>query len=461
MTFSRALHHSTLLLFLCGYLALLTSGGLGFGSGLFCLAVLLVVWRGFSIQLGGRGQLLVMLCLLAFSLVDAYSLSGLQSATAHLLIGLGLIKILTPKRERDRVLLCFISFSFILLAATTAVSVLFLALLILYVFFAVLTLILLECSKGHETGDPTPFPVGGCARTAVLSTAALILVSVPIFLVIPRSNPLCIWPNQDSSGTLSGFSEQVQLGDLGKIIPNHQMVMRVEVDLPVEVLPSDLKLRGIALDHYDGKSWSNTRTSYCRLVASHYPMGFLVPDPRRKNELLVRQSVVLESFTNLIFGLPRMISVTGSGFFAGPIFQDGNGAVRFFPSGRRVVRYVADSDLLGRDQQLGFRTGQDDPRDIGRHYLQLPDLSPPIYEMAREFRRRQSDPAKQALLIERFLKTQYGYSLQNRSSLAQDPLHQFLLVDQAGHCRVLRYRPGCADADSGDPGSRRQWVSSG
>ena len=435
MTFSRALHHATLLLFLCGYLALLTSGGLGLG--LSYLAVLLVAWKGFSLRLEGRWQLLWVLCLLAFSLVDAYLLSGLKAAAAHLLIGLGLIKILTPKRERDRVLLSFISFSLILLAATTAVSVLFLALLVAYVFLAVLTLILLECGKGQDKRDPAPFTVSGCVPVAAATTVALIVVAVPIFLVIPRSGPLFIWLSQDSSGTLSGFSEQVQLGDLGRIIPNHRVVMRVQVDLPSEALPSDLKLRGITLDHYDGKSWSNTRTSYRRLAASHPPMGFLVANQRRQDESLVRQSVVLESFTNLIFGLPRMISVAGSGFFDGPIFQDGNGAVRFFPSGRRAVRYVADSDLLGRDQQLQLRTGQDGRSDVGRHYLQLPDLASSVYEMAREFRLRHTDPAKQAMLIEHFLKTQYEYSLQNRSSLAQDPLHQFLLVDKAGHCEYF------------------------
>ena len=81
--------------------------------------------------------------------------------------------------------------------------------------------------------------------------------------------------------------------------------MRIKVDTAPENLPFDLKWRGVAFDHYDGKRWSRTRTVR-RIPRNDQYHGFLVAhDSRRQEEFLVRQTIYQEPFTNVIFGVPE------------------------------------------------------------------------------------------------------------------------------------------------------------
>lgn len=58
----------------------------------------------------------------------------------------------------------------------------------------------------------------------------------------------------------SGFSERVDLGTIGSVKQDPQIVMRVELPDRSAVNNDQLYLRGLAYDEYNGRSWSHSRT---------------------------------------------------------------------------------------------------------------------------------------------------------------------------------------------------------
>jgi len=54
---------------------------------------------------------------------------------------------------------------------------------------------------------------------------------------------------------MSGFTDDVELGEIGEIKKNTAVVMRVQTGAPVEY--NQLRWRGIALANFDGTRWSS------------------------------------------------------------------------------------------------------------------------------------------------------------------------------------------------------------
>ncbi|HIJ49494.1 MAG TPA: DUF3488 domain-containing protein [Nitrospinae bacterium] len=63
-----------------------------------------------------------------------------------------------------------------------------------------------------------------------------------------------------SSPRITGFSDVVTLGDVGKIKQNSSVVMRVEYTRNGQPYrpKSHIHWRGVVLDHYNGKTWNPT-----------------------------------------------------------------------------------------------------------------------------------------------------------------------------------------------------------
>src|SRR5216684_4532245 len=97
---------------------------------------------------------------------------------------------------------------------------------------------------------------------AVLVLLLLIFVGGGlIFFVLPRVSAGYLNAYTGANDLTSGFSDRVELGRIGQIQQSKTVVMHVRVD-------SDsagaflLKLRGVALNNFDGRNWSNTRDKF-------------------------------------------------------------------------------------------------------------------------------------------------------------------------------------------------------
>ena len=75
---------------------------------------------------------------------------------------------------------------------------------------------------------------------------------------------------------------------------------------------------------------------------------------------------------------------------------------------------------------------------IPDRYLQLPEhLDPRIPELARKLADAEPSPYRRASAIQRYLTTQYGYTLQLPSQPPADPLADFLFHRRRGHCEYF------------------------
>ncbi len=291
---------------------------------------------------------------------------------------------------------------------------------------------LLESKDPYEKNRGLNLALRGHLSTALLITLLLVLVSVPIFVVIPRGT-LGVLPPKRNSGHLSGFSEKVSLGEMGEILINEEVVVRIKVDKPPHRMPPGLKWRGIAFDHYDGKTWSSTR-GLRQVARDDRLQGFLVAGRRRQEEFLIRQTIQQEPLTRVLFGLPDIILISGR--LHGPyVFQDGNRSFRAADVGVRT--YTIFSDVMTRDEKLSLAPVPAYVEAPGRHYLQLPELNPEVVRLARRITAGITDPIHKAFMVEQFLKENYEYSLKNTSASTRDPLSDFLFESRAGHCEYF------------------------
>ena len=438
MGFERAFKLSSYLLLLSGFLSLVAAGGVDWGLAGFYLVAVVASWTFRGFELSNRIQLLLVFAALTFFVADVFFLSEFGPATVHLLIVFSLVKLFTRKRGRDYLLIYFLSLAFLLMAPAYTLSIVFLVSLICFIFFAILTFILFESKKAYEENRSAHFSLGGYTGVALVITILIVLISAPIFVAIPRGALRLFRADAFPNHRLAGFSGRVKLGDIGRIMKNPAVVMRVRVDAANENLPEDLKWRGIALDNYDGKGWSNRRKVYRPLQQSqNYPNGFWTGRARRHGEFRVGQNIVVDPFTNVVFGAPDMILIAIDWVANRPPYEDGNNS--FFLSRRRgkPLKYTVFSDLISRNEKLVRAMPGHYPEEIKEDYLQLPKVNPRIVRLAEEFTRQQEGSVGKALILECALRENYGYSLENRSAAAADPLYDFLFVTREGHCEYF------------------------
>ncbi len=432
MSFDKAFDLSIYLLLLSGLGALLASSLIGVPLGLLFLAAALPSWK-YQGSLSTFKQYFLLSLLSLVFVADLVLVSGLVLGLVHLLLAISLVKLYSRGEDRDYLLLCAISFSFVLIASSHTISVLFLLSLLSFLFFAVLTFLLLESRRAYQRTRNAEFSFAGYSQLALAMTGLILLISVPIFLVVPRQALGLFRLGDQMGGNLSGFSTHVNLGDLGRIISNRSVFLRVRLEAPRESVPADLKWRGVVLDHYDGKSWSNRQESH-RYVERNRSTGiFPIRPHRRETEWNLRQHYHVEPSSNVIFGAARILQVSGLG--RGLLREDQNGSLSFlWTRARDAVTYTVDSGITPRRRKLQSVTvGPIDARIAGR-YLQLPQLDSAIPELAR--RLTAAEPARlgKALILENYLRTQFGYTLDNPSGGSADPLAHFLFTSRAGHC---------------------------
>ena len=434
MSFEKSFRLASYALLLSGFLTLLGADGSGALSSVFYLAAIALSWSWPERDLSGTRQAIVFVLSLAVFALDASFFSGFVSATVHLLMLISLVKLFARKRDRDYLLLYFISFAYVIVASTFTMSVVFLISALAYLFFAILALTLFQSKRAFDENRAVNFLLRGYLSMATFITILIVLVSIPIFVVIPRGTLGVLRAPNQTGLQLSGFSKNVSLGDMGEILINRRVVMRIKVDTPPENLPFDLKWRGVAFDRYDGKGWSSTR-EVRRIRRNHQYRGFLVAHgSRRQEEFLVRQTIYQEPFTNVIFGVPEIILISG-GTGRSFVLKDGNDS--FSTGSSQPVKYTVFSDLITRRERLARPLEGGYPEDVKKYYLQLPDLHPEIERLAFEIARKETNPIARAFTLEQFLRAEYEYSLENRSSLAKDPLYDFLFVTRAGHCEYF------------------------
>src|ERR1051326_5253444 len=231
---------------------------------------------------------------------------------------------------------------------------------------------------------------------------------------------------------MSGFTENVQLGQIGEVKLSSAVVMQAKlVNGPSYAI---LKWRGIALDGFDGRGWYKTRRIRFRQLPRNNVYA-IHPFERTGEE--VQYDVLLEPLaTTALFAPYRVRSV--SGILPG-LETDNDDAVFMRAPAFRRVRYEAFSEVPKVPRPIkGSVSDTIVPPEIESRYLQLPiKMDPRIRTLGEDITARFPSFIEKAAAVEAYLKKNYKYTLQLTWDPGDQPISNFLFRAKAGHCEYF------------------------
>jgi len=386
----------------------------------------------------------------AILLIDLLVVSrDLLPAGIHFLVVLLGIKLLTLQQRRDYRHLYVISLMAILASAALTTEAWYVPIFMLYLLTAVWTLLLYHLTQ--ETSEipaaVTPSGMGACRATfpsrithrvfwltngIVVLTVALTLA---IFFLIPRIGVGVLQKTSGEAVRTTGFSDRVDLGTIGSVKQDPQIVMRVELPDQSAVEKDRFYLRGLAYEQYNGQSWSHsgTRQRSLNLVADG---TFLVRPagsyPLDRPSQAIRQDILLETLdTSVLFAAPFAEVVSGEFLTLQADAMSGL-HLPFPPSSR--IRYSVVSHVPQLVANERTAASLDYPDSIRFHYLQVPTGSEQVADLAHRVTQRDSTPFEQTQAILQHLLENYRYSLESDTAQLDHPLEEFLFTRKTGYC---------------------------
>ncbi len=458
---NRAIDHyfelALYLLVLTGFATLASTGGLDLPSTILVGVALAV--RGY--QLAKRQQFVISeawttplsVAYFVFFAADYFVLSrGFLPATVHLALFGVVVRMFSLRRERDHVTLAILAFLMVLASAVLTVDSIFLFSFALFMMMAVGTFVLMEMRRsGHaaniqarHSNDPQEHRhlAFALARVAPALMFMILIGGAIVFFVMPRMSAGYMGGYSFGTDLSSGFSDHVQLGQIGQIQQSGAVVMHIQIDGDT-VGRYDLHWRGVTLAEFDGRTWSSPRDQFT--LQHQSDNTFKVPratvfarsfaKPILAREHVIHYRVLMEPIdTNVFFLAPWARSVTGNYRM---LASDGGGAVYNLDSQRSISRYEADSDIATATPAELRTAGRDYPAPITGQYLRLPSLDARVPQLAAQITRSATNDFDKAAAIENHLRTRFGYTLQLPQTPVKDPIANFLFERRQGHCEYF------------------------
>jgi protein-glutamine gamma-glutamyltransferase len=437
-----------------GFLTLALTGRVdALTSALYCLA-LIISWQsdrpGSRLQISARTANWLVLGYVPFGIADfrVFNNSWI-TVLIHFVLFISIFKLFQVKQDRDWVFLYLLAIFEVLLSAGLTIDAMFLVMLVVFVFTGLATLETFEIRRtrrfamkqvaesafthdGARAKAPAR-PVRYLLGTTFVMAALIGLFTVPIFFLMPRFNTgLLSQAFGDTSQAMTGFSDNgFQLGDVGEIKKDSQIVMRVRVEGPV---PERLHWRGVALTNFDGQTWSKSAAAARRNYAPSGPEVYVFNNRRVVKSKALTQTFYLEPMnTSVMFY--GAIPVAGKNLRG--LSADITGTFYRTETGQRASYTVIsdtnfpDPDALRRDPMRYSGVEKD-------VFLQLPEsFNPRIAQLAREVSKDAPTAFDKAQSIERYLQTRFGYTLDRQRTDEPDPLTDFLFNIRAGHCEYF------------------------
>jgi transglutaminase-like putative cysteine protease len=472
----RFFRTSLSLLILTSTVALVSTGKLdiitSFAAPLVVLSKGFRLWHGRPAELSHRAATWCVIGYLAFFPVDALILSRLTVgnssnpplfavllAAVHFLIFVSIVRFYSAVTDRDALFLSMLSFAGILAAAVLTVDTTFLILFFAFLLFGVSTFTGMELRRG-ALGAVSQAPHAHTERdrrlnralslSALTVAAGSIVLGGVLFFFFPRFTAGYLGRASFNPSLMTGFTENVELGQIGEIKKNSAVVMRVQTGKPIAY--DRLRWRGIALTNFDGRRWSTLDHGAPQKLQTDFEgwihTADLTPKTAAPNSGMI-YTVYLEPLaTDAVFVPGRVTRLRGN--FTGEssnslaaigrsyLFRDSTDTLTNPFHNYTGIRYAGFS-LLPTPNVAKLRAApMQYSSDIALPYLQLPQkLDPRIPELAKQITRDAQTPFDKALAIESYLRNRFTYTLNLTGKLGDDPLAHFLFETRAGHCEYF------------------------
>ena len=464
---------SLFLLVATGVLAVVSTGKLDLVSTILPPAALIVkgirLFRGRGPELSTRVATWLVLTYFLFFPLDLWVLSrslaegapnpvlyaALLSAI-HLLLFATLVRLFSARTNRDSGFLAVLGVASMLASAILTVETSFLVALAIFLVLSVSTFVALEMRRSAAGAAIAPFePDSPTARrlnralgvTSALVAAGVLVLGILIFFMIPRFTTGYLGALNLQPKLMTGFSDNVTLGEIGQIQKSTSVVMRIAVDGDAHIA-QNIHWRGIALTNFDGIRWFTPVRDQNMVVANsdgEYPLDFLT---FRGKSAPFRYTVLMEPIgTDAIFIAPRAQSIRGrfgedSAQPNGPprshyVLIDQTGSLSNAAHNSLKIRYEGMS-LLPTTPAAELRTASTVyPPAIQGIYLQLPALDPRIRALAEKASSGAENEYDKAVDVQQYLISHYAYTLNLAGPPTRDPLAQFLFERQSGNCEYF------------------------
>ena len=426
-------------------------------------------WRRKPIELSHQTATVLVLAYLVIFALDILFLSrafvagssnpSLYAAllgAVHFLLFVMMVRLYSATTERDAFFLAILAFAAILAAAILTVDTSFLVLFFIFLLFGVATFVGMEMRRGGKGAIAPPFAQPAQERKlaraltlAALSAAAgAILMGGALFFFFPRFSAGYLGRMSLQPSLMTGFTDDIELGQIGEIKKNPTVVMRVKTG---KIVPyAQLRWRGIALSTFDGKRWS-TPNHHPAAIAPDMTGWIYVADPEqnlRGPALELHYEMMVQPMaTDAVFAPANAISILGGFSGENPtaglnarrtyLFRDSTGSL-FNPFRNYApVRYYGYSRLPAVNAAKLRAAATVYPDEIRSVYLQLPALDARIPELAKGVAAKARTPYDKAVAIEAFLRSRFSYTLELTGKPGDDPLAHFLFETHAGHCEYF------------------------
>ncbi len=465
MDFETYFKLSSYIVVVCGVAALCVTGGIGFVlTGLF-LALTIIAWffEDTKWQITERWALFFIIILLPIFFLDwkyrlfggLHAENGAAETLSRIILSFSAIKLMQRKADRDWVFLYLIAFFEVLLGAGISISPLFLVVFVIYLLFAIATVLSLEIRKTRALVEKEKWKLESTEknqsilkvpaknnfsifRLPITATGLLICITVfalPLFFVMPRVGGAGMGKSTGGgSSTFVGFSDSVNLGAIGKIQQNDTVVMRVRIENANAQNLRDIRWRGVALDYFNNRSWIKTQNANQSVVKNEN--GIFEFGKSDNVNKIVRQTMYMETVdTPIVFVAPRVLGIQGEFSF---LNKDGENSFKAVRDLSERMSYTVFSDMTQTSPEVLAQDRTPYSEDSAR-YLRLPDdLDPQIAQLGERIIREANAKTRldKAKAIENYLKTTYNYSLDLKVGGTQ-PLADFLFNVKEGHCEYF------------------------
>jgi len=382
-------------------------------------------------------------------------------ATVHLMLFATVVRLYSASTTRDYLFLTLMGFSAMLASAILTVDTLFLAFFSVFLGLAVSTFVALEMWRSAQGTVTRPIESGtGPARrlhnSLAITSAGIalgsVLVGSVIFLILPRFRGGYMSGLNMQPTMISGFSDDVELGEIGEIKKSSMVVMRVTVDGGLDSAQG-MHWRGVALTKFDGKRWFNDMREPTTLSSNSEGDWFHIHSDAgeitTKFSRPIHYTVLLEPIGSTALFFANQAETVRGHFSDDPgrapfgprrsyLLQDFTGSVFNPYHSYARMEYEANS-LVPLPPAAAVRlAGTDYPESIREANLQLPKIDPRIPDLARQITAHSANPYDKAQAVEAYLQTHYGYTLDLSGTPQQaDALAYFLFQKRAGHCEYF------------------------
>jgi transglutaminase-like putative cysteine protease len=374
----------------------------------------------------------------------------------HFLLFVLLIRLYSAVTDRDARFLAMLSFAGILASAVLTVDTTFLVLFFVYLLFAAATFSGMELRKGAQGALTPPIaaqPDREKRLTRALSLATVsaaigaMLIGTVLFFFFPRVSAGYLGRTSLNPSLMTGFSDVVELGQIGEIKKNSAVIMRVETGHAI--FYDRLRWRGIALANFDGRRWTSAEKSG-EILSPGGDGWIMMADPRQRESSrfdILEYTVLLEPLaTDAVFVVGKPIALRGN--FTGEnnslgvprrshLIRDSTETLSNPFHTYSAIRYSGISRLVARNTTALRSADQNYPAEVVDKYLQLPKLDSRIPELAQKITAQAPTPFDKSIAIETYLRTRYSYTLNLTGQTSDDPLPHFLFQTRAGHCEYF------------------------